>query len=63
MTTDATGGKAPGALRAMLERGDFIVAPGVHDLGGGDALAELFRKGFSVRHPELTFATLDHMEA
>ncbi len=28
MTTEVTGGKAPGALREMLARGQFILRPG-----------------------------------
>jgi 3-isopropylmalate/(R)-2-methylmalate dehydratase large subunit len=33
----------------------------LHDLGGGDAIAQLLRRGLAVRHPELTFATPDHV--
>ena len=33
----------------------------LHDLGGGDAIAQLLRRGLPVRHPELTFATPDHV--
>ena len=33
----------------------------MHDLGGGDALAQLLRSRLPVRNPELTFATPDHV--
>jgi 3-isopropylmalate/(R)-2-methylmalate dehydratase large subunit len=33
----------------------------LHDLGGGDAIAQVLRRGLSVRNPELTFATPDHV--
>lgn len=33
----------------------------LHDLGGGDAIAQLLRSGLPVRNPELTFATPDHV--
>jgi 3-isopropylmalate/(R)-2-methylmalate dehydratase large subunit len=33
----------------------------LHDLGGGDAIAQLLRRGLPVRQPELTFATPDHV--
>jgi 3-isopropylmalate/(R)-2-methylmalate dehydratase large subunit len=33
----------------------------LHDLGGGDALAAVFRGGRTVRNPELAFATPDHV--
>jgi 3-isopropylmalate/(R)-2-methylmalate dehydratase large subunit len=33
----------------------------LHDLGGGEAIAQLLRRGLAVRHPELTFATPDHI--
>ena len=33
----------------------------LHDLGGGKALAEIAGRGLSVRNPELTFATADHV--
>lgn len=33
----------------------------LHDLGGGDALAQLLRGRLPVRNPELTFATPDHL--
>jgi len=33
----------------------------LHDLGGGKALAEISGRGLSVRNPELTFATADHV--
>jgi 2,3-dimethylmalate lyase len=32
--TDATSPPAPGALRALLQRGDFVVAPGVYEMFG-----------------------------
>jgi len=32
-----------------------------HDLGGGDALADLVRRGLAVRNPELTYAVPDHV--
>ena len=33
----------------------------LHDLGGGDAIAQVLRRGLPVRRPELTFATPDHV--
>jgi 3-isopropylmalate/(R)-2-methylmalate dehydratase large subunit len=33
----------------------------LHDLGGGDAIANVLRRGLAVRNPELTFATPDHV--
>ena len=33
----------------------------MHDLGGGSAIANVLRRGLPVRHPELTFATPDHV--
>ncbi len=33
----------------------------LHDLGGGDAIAHVLRRGMPVRDPELTFATPDHV--
>jgi 3-isopropylmalate/(R)-2-methylmalate dehydratase large subunit len=33
----------------------------MHDLGGGDAIAGVLRRGLPVRNPELTFATPDHV--
>jgi 3-isopropylmalate/(R)-2-methylmalate dehydratase large subunit len=33
----------------------------MHDLGGGDAIANVLRRGLAVRNPELTFATPDHV--
>ena len=33
----------------------------LHDLGGGDAIAGVLRSGKTVRNPELTFATPDHV--
>jgi 3-isopropylmalate/(R)-2-methylmalate dehydratase large subunit len=35
----------------------------LHDLGGGDAIAQVLRRGLAVRNPELTFATPDHLVA
>jgi 3-isopropylmalate/(R)-2-methylmalate dehydratase large subunit len=33
----------------------------MHDLGGGDAIAGVLRRGLTVRNPELNFATPDHV--
>ena len=33
----------------------------LHDLGGGDAIAHVLQRGLTVRRPELTFATPDHV--
>ena len=33
----------------------------LHDLGGGHAIAQVLRRGLTVRNPELTFATPDHV--
>ena len=33
----------------------------LHDLGGGDAIAAVLKSGKTVRNPELTFATPDHV--
>jgi 3-isopropylmalate/(R)-2-methylmalate dehydratase large subunit len=33
----------------------------LHDMHGGDAIAQVLRRGLAVRHPELNFATPDHL--
>ena len=33
----------------------------LHDMGGGDAIAEVMDRGLAVRNPELSFATPDHV--
>ena len=33
----------------------------LHDMHGGDSIAQVLKRGLSVRHPELNFATPDHM--
>jgi len=33
----------------------------LHDMHGGDAIAQVLRRGLAVRHPELNFATPDHV--
>ena len=33
----------------------------LHDLGGGEAITRVLRRGLAVRDPELTFATPDHL--
>jgi 3-isopropylmalate/(R)-2-methylmalate dehydratase large subunit len=33
----------------------------LHDMHGGDAIAQVLRRGLTVRHPELNFATPDHV--
>ena len=33
----------------------------LHDMHGGDAIAQVLRRGLPVRHPELNFATPDHL--
>lgn len=33
----------------------------MHDLGGGDAIAGVLRRGLALRNPELTFASPDHV--
>lgn len=39
----------------------FIDRHLMHDLGGGDAIFQIRQRGLKVRHPELTFATPDHI--
>ncbi len=39
----------------------FIDRHLMHDLGGGDAIFQIRQQGLKVRHPGLTFATVDHV--
>lgn len=46
---------APGVDLLHIDR------PLLHDMHGGDSIAQVLKRGTAVRHPELNFATPGHM--